>query len=244
MLRSARLVVVVSDSFRRQVETYGVSAERIAVLRNWTHITALSVSRDDARRMLGWPRDSFLAVHTGNMGYKQDLGNVIEAARLLHGSPIGVVLVGEGSQRRAIERQAVGLRNVRFTGLVDSATYPLVLAAADVLLVNERPSVQEMSLPSKITSYLAAGRPVIAAIAAGGASARELEDTCGAALIVAPGRPRALAEALRGLVGHDEQLRAMGHSASVYASSHLDRETTLRRLADLVSQVDQGGVGA
>ena len=65
-------------------------------------------------------------------------------------------------------------RPVRLLPPLDDEQYPIALAAADVLLVNERPSVGDMSLPSKVTSYLAARRPVLAAVAPDGATAAEV----------------------------------------------------------------------
>jgi colanic acid biosynthesis glycosyl transferase WcaI len=180
-LRAASAVAVVSESFVPAVQAYGVPAERISVLRNWARVTPTGLSRDEARRKLDWPADQFLAVYTGNMGLKQDLGNVVEAARLVGASSLGFVLVGDGSQRRPLETQAKGLRNLKFTGLISDDLYPVVLAAADVLILNERASVDAMSLPSKLTSYLAAGRPILAAVTDGGAAQLELHGSGGAA---------------------------------------------------------------
>lgn len=233
-LRRATTVAVVSESFRPGVEAYGVRPDRIQVLRNWTHITALGLSRAEARSRLGWPVDGFLVLHTGNMGFKQDLGNLIEAARRLPESAVRVVLVGDGSQRRSLERQATGLSNVRFSGLVDEALYPVVLAAADMLVVNERPGVGEMSLPSKITSYLAAGKPVIAAVSRGGAADLELRRTGGAARVVEPGNPTELAAVLAGLATDGAQLDSMSSAATSYAKAHLGRTAALRTLSRLV----------
>lgn len=233
-LRAASTVAVVSDSFIPAVEAYGVAAPRIALLRNWIHITPTKLNRDEARARLGWPVQEFLAVHTGNIGLKQDLGNLVDAARLLSGSPGLIVVVGDGSQRRALEEHSRGITNLRFIGLVDEQLYPVVLAAADVLLVNERPSVGDMSLPSKLTSYLAAGRPVLAAVAVGGASERELLATSGAAMTVPPGNPRALAAALSLLANDRTRRDAMGAASAAYARRHLSRDGSLGALMSLV----------
>jgi colanic acid biosynthesis glycosyl transferase WcaI len=233
-LRAAATVAVVSESFVPTVESYGVPPDRIALLRNWAHITPASLSRDQARAKLGWPRDRFLAVYTGNMGLKQDLGNLVEAARLLGGSSIRFVLCGDGSQRGALEAQAKGLSNVRFTGLIEDELYPVALAAADVLIVNERASVGAMSLPSKLTSYLAAGRPILAAVARGGATERELLGTDGAACTVAPDDPLCVAGALTSLAVDAARREAMSAASAAYAASHLGREDSLRALVALL----------
>lgn len=214
-LRAATRVAIVSESFRNEVEAYDVAPTRVVVARNWTHIAPSTSSRSEARSSLGWPHGKFIVVHTGNMGLKQDLGNVLAAARELEGRDILIVLTGDGSQRQSLEREAAGMTNVRFAGVVDNSTYAEVLAAADVLLINERSSVREMSLPSKITSYIAAGRPIVAAVVKGGASDRELFGVRDAVITVAAGDPTALATALRGLLMNESRLAGMAAAAGV-----------------------------
>ena len=232
-LRRADRVVVVSESFRPAVRAYGVPDERIVVLPNWTHITPTQVDRDAARRTLGWASDRFVVAHTGNMGLKQDLGTVVEAARRLP-EGIDVLLIGDGNQRRALQARAAGVANLRFVDPLDDTAYPLALAAADVLLVNERPSVGDMSLPSKLTSYRSAGRPVLAAVSDGGATAVELGRTRGAGLVVRPGDPDLLARSILELRA-DEPLRAaMGRAGFEYAHSRLDQAASMLRLDAVV----------
>jgi len=103
-----------------------------------------------------------------------------------------------------------------------------------LLVVNERPSVGDMSLPSKLTSYLAAGRPVLAAVSPDGATARELARTGGAALVVPPGDPAALAAAVRELRDDPERRARMGAAAALYARRELGREAAMRRLDALL----------
>jgi colanic acid biosynthesis glycosyl transferase WcaI len=235
-LRRADQVVVVSNAFRQTVHAYGVDDDRIAVLPNWTHITPSAVSRDDARASLGWPADRFLVAHTGNMGLKQDLGTVIEAARRLP-EGLDVLLVGDGNQRRALQQQAADLPNVRFVEPLDEIRYPLALAAADVLLVNERPSVGDMSLPSKLTSYLSAGRPVLAAVTPDGATAAELRRTRGAGLVIRPGDPDLLATSIVQLQ-RDERLRlAMGRAGWTYAHTRLDQKACMMQLDAIIDRL-------
>ncbi|MBK7625572.1 MAG: glycosyltransferase family 4 protein [Kineosporiaceae bacterium] len=193
-LRHATRVAVVTNAFRPTVEAYGVASERIDHLPNWTHVQPSTVDRREARRRLGWSRHTFIAAHTGNIGLKQDLGNLVEAARLFgEDSGAEILVIGDGSQRAALARQSEGVNAIQLLDPLDDDAYPLALAAADVLLINERPSVGDMSLPSKLTSYLAAGRPVLAAVADDGATASELRRTKGAGHLVPPGDPEALA---------------------------------------------------
>jgi colanic acid biosynthesis glycosyl transferase WcaI len=241
VLLRADLVAVVSDAFRGQIEEYGVDAARVITLPNWTHIDPSLCSRKDMRRRLKWGGNQFVVLHSGNMGLKQDLGNVVEAARLrAPADDVLFVLLGDGNQRRALERQAAGLPNVRFLDSVPGGEYPDVLAAADLLLVNERPTVGDMSLPSKLTSYLAAGRPVLAAVGEAGACGRELRRTNGAADIVPPGEPQTLADAVLRLRSTPERLADMGQRASAYADRRLGRSIARRRVLDFAAALIDG----
>ena len=234
-LRRADRVAVVSDAFRGQLHEYGVADEKITVLPNWTHISQTELSQDAARRALGWPIGPFTVVHTGNMGLKQDLGNLVEVARRCQGERgLRFVIVGDGSQRSAIEALAVGLPNLTFVDPLDAERYPQSLAAADLLVVNERPGVGDMSLPSKLTSYLSAGRPVIAAVADDGATAQELARTSGAALIVPPGDPGTFVAAVLNLRVDSQRCARMAQAGRRYAENWLSKDAAALRLDALL----------
>ncbi len=237
-LQSSDLVAVVSDAFVQQVCGYGVPSKRVRLLPNWVHIEPKPYDRTAARKELGWKQEGFTVLHSGNMGIKQDLGNVVEAARLLTShSNIGFVLLGDGNQRRALEARAAGLPNLTFVDPVSRDDYPKALAAADLLLVNERPTVTSMSLPSKLTSYMSASRPVLAAVAPDGATARELDRTGGAAVRVRPASPESLAEAVIMLTEDPDRCARLASCGAAYAAVHLGKATAMGRVTELVSDV-------
>lgn len=197
LLRTADRVGIITPRFRDILIKEGqVSADRIVDLPLFTHISRVDVSSATARAHLGWTNtEDFLIVHTGNMGMKQGLDSVIDAARLAHVRNLNIsfALVGDGNQRRTLIEQARDVPNLHFVDPVGDKDYPYVLAAADALLVNERPGVKEMSLPSKLTSYVAARRPIIAAVEPGGITHSTLEEFS-AAHIVAVGNGEELLE--------------------------------------------------
>src|SRR4029077_19009313 len=96
---------------------------------------------------------------------KQNLQTLIDAAAALSGDGIQIVLAGDGNDRPRLERLAAPLRNVSFLDLQPPGAYESMLEAADALIVNQRATVTDMALPSKLTAYFAAGRPVIGAVA-------------------------------------------------------------------------------
>jgi glycosyltransferase involved in cell wall biosynthesis len=112
-----------------------------------------------------------------------------------------------------------------------------VLHAADVLLVNERASLRDMALPSKLTSYFAASRPVIAAVNSDGACAQEIARTDGAAHIVAPGQPAELAHAIEALSVDAARSASMAAAGARFAEEHLSSAAAARRVRELVTDL-------
>ncbi|MCX6404644.1 MAG: glycosyltransferase, partial [Actinobacteria bacterium] len=136
--------------------------------------------------------------HTGNMGLKQDLGNLIEAIKLVNSDKVKLLLVGDGSQRSELEAQAGSNLKIEFMGLVEEKDYSALLSASDVLLLNEAPTITDMSLPSKLTSYEASGKRILGAVVPGGNTAKVLDKLPNAQWVVA-GNPAELAQVIEDL---------------------------------------------
>ncbi len=183
ILRSADGVAVIHDRFKHYiVRDLGLPANDVRVIRNWTHLPAAPTQGlDEIRSKLGWDPKDIVVLHAGNMGKKQGLENVIEAARIAEvaGSRVRFVLMGDGNQRQRLELAATGVSTVTFVDPLPDLEFQCALAAADALLVNELPGVRDMAVPSKLTSYFNAGVPVIAATDEGSVTAFEIESSGG-----------------------------------------------------------------
>jgi colanic acid biosynthesis glycosyl transferase WcaI len=234
VLRTAALVGVVHETFRERVAAIGVPDRRIRVVPNWSHVAAPVADRAETRARLGWREDETVLLHSGNMGLKQGLEVLVETARLAERN-VRVVLLGDGNQRAALEEAGRGLDRLEFLAPVADADFPEVLAAADVLAVTQRASVLDMSIPSKLTSYFAAGRPVLASVAAGGGTAEEVLRS-GAGVLVAPEDPRALLAALLDLVADRGRVEALGAAGPRYVHDHLGRAAGLARVDALIAE--------
>ncbi|MFJ6007971.1 glycosyltransferase [Streptomyces halstedii] len=240
-LRDAALVGVIHESFVPGVRALGVDAGRIRVVPNWSHVQGPSADRAATRARLGWPEDTPVVLHSGNMGLKQGLDVLVGLARLA--PHVRVVLMGDGNQRAALRTSAAGLPNVDFLPPAGAAEFPDVLAAADVLAVTQRASVLDMSVPSKLTSYFVSGRPVVASVAAEGGTADEVRRS-GAGVLVAPEDPAALLAAVSRLAEDPAASDALGAHGPDYVAHHLSREAGLARFDALLTEVlgdAQGG---
>ncbi|MHC1560545.1 glycosyltransferase [Actinomycetospora sp. C-140] len=219
LLRRADRVAAVHEVFRAGLTRSAVRAEAVSVIRNWTHVGRPTGCPTRMRAELGWPAEHTVALHAGNMGAKQNLENVVEAARLAQARdlPVTFVLLGAGNQRHRLVELAAGCDRLRFADPLPDGDFETALAAADVLLVNERPSISEMCVPSKLTSYFAAGRPVVAATSPSSPAAREVT-AARAGIVVEPGRPELLLEATVALgMGGEEVAAHLGRAGRRYA---------------------------
>ncbi len=235
VLRRAASIIIINEAFRRYVEDLGVAPDRVVEVPNWSHVPAPTSNRAETRRELGWRDDVFIALHAGNMGLKQGLQNVIEAARLaaVHHPNVRFILMGDGSQRVHLEVLARDLETLDIRPHASEESFIEVLAAADVLIVNESPSVFDMSLPSKLSSYFAAGRPIVAATQATSGTAQQvLAARCGE--VVAPGNPAALLNAVV-RCSRSYELAEIGARGTLFAQENLDEGVQLSRLSKILS---------
>ncbi|GLZ51853.1 glycosyltransferase family 4 protein [Actinomycetospora sp. NBRC 106378] len=228
LLRRADGVVAIHASFARSLADLGVDRDRITTIRNWSHVTPVDAGPDELaglRRELGWRDDEIVALHAGNMGAKQGLENVVEAARLADatGAAVRFVLLGTGNQRARLERHGAGIERLQFLDPLASGQFERAMAAADVLVLNEKPGVEEMCVPSKLTSYFAAGRPVVAATGDRSAAAAEIRASEGGVRIEA-GVPEDLLRAVLRTGVDREGAAAAGLRGRLFARDALSED--------------------
>lgn len=244
LLCAADGVVVVHDHFRRGlVAGHGVDPDRITVIRNWTHIASTPPGpTGSVRRELGWPADRTVVLHAGNMGAKQDLVGVVRAGRLAgeQGRPVHFVLLGDGARRGEVHQAAAGVGTVSVLAPVSESRFPDVLAAADVLLVHEKPGLHTVAVPSKLTSYFAVGRPVVAATEPDSPASAEVIAS-GAGLVVPPGDPHALLDAVSRLGADPDGCRRMGANGRRYAGAELGAADAVRAYREWVDGLLERG---
>ncbi len=241
LARQAAAVGVIAEGFMPYFVGHGVAAERIHRLRNWSRYAAPTESVVRARARLGWSPEDFVCLHAGNMGHKQGLENLLRAAAEIDDPRVRIVFAGEGNERLRLEELARRLRlsNVSFVAPQPPGLYEAMLAAADVLIVNQRASVGDMSLASKLTSYFMAARPVVGAVAETSETGRELR-AAGAGRVAAPDDPVALAEALRWMQDHPEEARALARSGRRYAEANLTPAAALAGYERFLEEIRVG----
>lgn len=229
--RAARILVV-TEGARRHLVGQGVPAEKVSVasqLLDESMFAAADPARARAIRDEYRLEGRFVVIFTGNIGLVQGLEPVLDAALALKDEPrIAFLLVGDGTERERLARKAaaMGLTNVIFAGRHPEAEMPHFLAAADAALLSLKyAEVCEFSIPLKTFAYLAARRPIVAAIRG---AAADLVERAGAGVVVPPEDARALAAAVLGLSRMDaDERRRLGEAGRRYMVAHHAKEAML-----------------
>lgn len=238
LLRRFDRVSTISPKMLERLAAKGVEPDRRVLFPNWADIDAIQplATPSPYRAELGIPEHGVVALYSGNMGLKQGLELLGEAAqRLRTETSLYFVFGGEGPAREALEAACAGLPNVRLLGLQPSERLNDWLGLADVHLLPQRADVADLVMPSKLTGMLASGRPVLATALPGTGVAAAVRD-CGR--VVAPADPAAFADALRDLAGDAGLRRRLGQAARRQAEQTLARDAILAAFERELLQID------
>ena len=240
LVRGADRVVAVGETMRDLlIERRGADPSRVTVVHNWADCSAIMPRpKDTAFARDHGLRDSFVVMHSGNIGLSQDLDTLLDAAALLHGERgIVFVVIGDGVRRPALEARARAQRldQVRFLPHQPMKSLSDAFGSADVFVVSLKRGLAGSIVPSKLYGILAAGRPYVAAVEpACEVAAITAKNDCG--LLVPPGDADALAGRILELY-RDRQLAAhLGENAR-RAALAFDRPLQVDRYAALLREV-------
>lgn len=241
IIRGASAVGAVARAFHPYLLEHGAVEARLHHVPNWSRPMTPDLTVDETRARFGWTDGRTVALHAGNMGFKQGLEQVVDAARLAaaQGTPVRFVLSGGGNRVEAVRAAAAGLPNLEILGVQPDGMHASLLAAADVLLLSERATQLDMSLPSKLTSYLAAGRPIVAAVPDGGATGAEVR-RARAGLVVNAGDPEALLEAVGRLRADPALAARLGAAGVAWAGANTAPAACLARATRFVDAIAGG----
>lgn len=240
-------VLIQSRGFRRPAVEAGAREERIVYFPNWAEDLYRPVESEESAGRLSVP-GGFTVMFAGNLGEAQSLETIIEAARMLRDDypDIHWVFLGNGRRERWLEGRVrkLGLeKRVHLLGRHPVEDMPAYFAQADVMLVTLKDEpIFTLTIPSKIQSYLACGRPIAGALNGEGA---RIINASGAGLAVAAEDAEGLAQSVLTLFkASSEQRREMGLAGRRYYREHFCRETLLDQLEFIMHETQVGGVSS
>lgn len=241
--KSADLIIVISEGFKKNLLNKGVPQGKIRIVPNWADTDFLKElprnNRISERFSLG---GKFVVMYSGTISLSNflSLERILEAADLLRDNPdILFVIVGEGLKKQSLLQKAdkLNLPNVRFMPFVSYDDLPFLLASSDILLVPLDTDKAEISVPSKLYSFMAAARPILCLAKKGSEAARVINETnCG--VCVTPEDAARIKGAIQELKNSGESRNSMAANARDYVIDNFSKEKILKIHEELILSLE------
>lgn len=239
-LRRFDRVSTISHSMLAKAEEKGVDPDKLIFFPNWTDIGFVTPETSGAefKRRLGLADTDKVVLYAGNIGKKQGLEIVLDAAANLKAhTNIKFLLVGTGAHVKELKIYAkqLKLENVLFLPLQEWNDVPQMLAMADVHLVIQKKGAADAVLPSKLTNILAAGGQAIVTAENDTELGRLASTHPGIYNLIEPESLEGLIDGLKRMLLKDLRL-GVNTIAREYAERNLDKNAIITRfLSDIKS---------
>ena len=213
ILRAFDAIVTISGRMQDHLKSKGIPPQRLNVVRNWVDLEKVKPLSGSSqyRNDLGLPDGSFVALYAGNIGPKQALPIILDAAERLAAEPkLIFVVAGDGPEKKRLVARYGHLPNVRFLSVQPEERLCELLNLADVHLLPQDRGAVDLVLPSKLGGMLASGKPCIVMADPG----TELFEFLGdGAVILPPGDSAVLADVVKRVV-HSSGHRPIGNNSA------------------------------
>ena len=222
-------VSTISTQMINRLDDKNVLSEKQILFPNWVDIEHIHPVRSpgEFRVQLGISASCIVFLYSGNMGEKQGLEIVVEAARqLADHKNIAFVMCGQGAAYSRLRNLAEGLENIHWLKLQPLERLNELLNVADIHLLPQRADAADLVMPSKLTGMLASGKPVLATVESNTQIAAVLD---GAGVVVPPDDLLAFTNEIIKLAKNKDLRRKLGENARKYAVEHLSRDAILSK---------------
>jgi len=222
LLREANAIVAISADYLPVIRAWGVPMKQVVVIENWAPLDDVAGTATTTE----WAAEhgiqgSRVVLYAGTLALKHNPALLLELAL---GLPDAVVVVAaEGPGADWLQASGEGVRNLRVIPLQPYSRLSEMLGSADLLVAVLEPDASTFSVPSKVLTYLAAGRAILAAVPVANGAA-EIILRAGAGLVVDPQDPAGMVAAARQLLADPERLRTCGAAGRAFAEATFDVE--------------------
>jgi colanic acid biosynthesis glycosyl transferase WcaI len=232
--RHSNGIIAISEDFRDIAVEWGVDPARIAVIENWGVIPPDPLpSKDNDWAAQHGLLGRRVLLYSGALGFKHNPQLFLElATEFRSDDDVRIVVISEG-----YGAEWLSLRSREFPQLIllpfqSAENYRKALATADVLVAILEPIAAKYSVPSKVLSYMTAGKPILAAIPADNLAARTIKEAC-AGLIVDPENSAGLRRSARSLVEDADCRKRLGAAGLAYARANFNIDRIAARFEEL-----------
>ena len=232
LMRRFSRVSTISGRMLERLKDKGVAESKRISFPNWVDTRAIHpLAHPSAfRSELGLTDEDTVLLYSGNMGYKQGLDIIVEAAKELRDQPnLRFVMCGDGAAHSDLRARSEGLSNMTWLPLQPMERFNELLNLADIHLLPQQAGAADLVMPSKLTGIMASGRPVIAT-ASEGTEVWSVVQSCGET--VQPGDLEGFCRSIQKLSVERRLREQLGANARAYALQKLDRDVVLRQFEE------------
>lgn len=220
--KNSAQTIPISDDFIPILNGYGVPNDRITTIENWGALGGIPLrpKSNEWAQKHGFERYKVL-LYSGTLAMKHNPKPLVDLAlRLKEREEVRVVLVSEGPGAEYVKQRAeeAGLSNLIVLPFQPFEDLPDLLGTAELFLALLEPDAGVFSVPSKILSYLCAGKPTVAAMPQENLAAKILVQR-GAGIVVSPDDSEGFVESAIRLLDEEAEAKRMGEAGRVYAES-------------------------
>jgi len=240
--RSASKVVSLGESMSFRLRNKGIKKDKITIIRNWG-LGDFKIIRRPNKISKDWKISSELTfIYSGNLGVAHEWETLLYALKLSELSPdqFKILFVSSGSrvnQAKNFAQNSLPLNSVIFKPLVKSEYMPLTMGIADMAIVTLRSSYEGLVSPSKLSSYLARGLPIL--FIGFDLELKKIIETNNAGVTFAPGDYESLAKYFKSIYRDKSKLINQGKNALNYYKNNLSKENGLTRYAKLINNYER-----
>jgi glycosyltransferase involved in cell wall biosynthesis len=231
---------IISKGFHSNLLGKGVASDNIYLIPNWVNTEFYSprVLDSDLARRLGLTGGTNI-LYAGTIGLAQGLDTVLDAAVLIMDLPeVQFVLAGDGVDlaRLKMRAKSLGLENVKFLGRQPTKMMPALYALSSMLLVHLKDDpLFRITIPHKTLTYLASGKPVLAAMEG---DVADVIREAGAGLTCHSGDPEALAETVRKFCNMPSaQREKMGENGRKFACDYFGKDHVIDQICQMLYDI-------
>lgn len=228
IIQQFELVSTIAAPMQKRLLDKGINHDRLILFPNWVDTESIFPTDSSMRNELGIASEQIVVLYSGNMGKKQGLETVVEAAKNIRNPKVLFILCGDGSSRLELELMAQGLENVRFLPLQPLENLNNLLNLADIHLLPQRADVADLVMPSKLGGILACGGAVIATAHAQTEVANVVNDAGG--IVCVPQDVEQLVEKIELLAQNFSDRQTMKIAARNYALKNLSKHQILKNM--------------
>jgi colanic acid biosynthesis glycosyl transferase WcaI len=238
--RHSTRVAVICEPFRRHVIELGIASDKVITVPNFVDTEFIKpLLKDNPFARRNDLLNKFVVQYAGNIGMTQSFDTILEVAeRLKSETGIHFLFVGDGARRQYVETQiaTMALSNITLLPYLPRSEVPYIYASADLSLVPLMAGTAQTTIPSKIYTIMASGRPVLVSVDEDSELTWIVKQAqCGIA--VPPDDTNALEAGIRQAFAAQVEFRQYGENGRRYVEAHFSRRAVNAQYQALIEQL-------